>query len=309
MTTTPVPVPLIDPRIDVYGKDGRTGALADLLEFRTIKGNGMSAADLADLITEMGWTDKPKRQIIVEGDDENDAADPLADQTFSLLDERREILGARYPFELVFGRIQLKEGFDLNASPYFALLAITIAHAWRVPCGAVTPEAVMEAVVAEALGQRLAAVGLGTGDRMGTSFVDNLREGAAAIGLAASPDPTPRRVRAKDAGVDTLAGYIWPDGRPGHWLLIGQVTCGRTDIWGTKLTEPKPAIWKGYLQEPIAPQRFLAVPHHVDARFFNFLHSQEEGLVVDRLRLVLALDAISSAVSPVVDAVLLASAA
>lgn len=307
MTTTPVP--LIDPKIDIYGKDGRTGALADLLEFRAIKGNNMSVADLADLITEMGWTSKPKRQIIVEGDDENDAADPLADQTFSLFDERREILGDRYPFELVFGRLQCKVGFDLTTSPYFALLAITIAHAWNVPCGDVTPEAVLEAVVAEALGQKMAAVGLGTGDRKGTSFVENLRDGATAIGLAAAPDPRPRRVRAKDAGVDTLAGFVWADRRPGHWVFIGQVTCGQTDIWTSKLTEPKPAIWKAYLQEALAPQRFLAVPHHVDARFFQFLHQQEEGLVVDRLRLVLALDTISPAVSPVMDAVLLASAA
>jgi len=305
MTATP---PLIDPQIDIYGTDGRTGALADLLEFRAIKGHGMSLADLVDLIDNMGWTRKPTRQIITAAEDEDDAADPLAEQTFSLIDERREVLGDRYPFELVLGQLHVKEGFDLPPSPYIAVLAITIAHAWKINCGATTPEAALESVVAAALKTRMAAVELGTGSRAGKSFVDHLREGAAAIGLSASPNPVSRRVRAQDSGVDTLAGHVWADGRPGHWVFIGQATCGQTDTWAKKLTEPKPALWREYLQELLTPQRFLAVPHHVDGNFFRFLHQQDEGLIVDRLRLVLALEAITDSVSPVVAAVLASAA-
>jgi hypothetical protein len=66
---------------------------------------------------------------------------------------------------------------------------------------------------------------------------------------------------------------------------------------------------EGYLQEPLAPQRFLTVPHHVDTKFFHYLHQQDDGLVVDRLRLVLVLDAVAAEVSPVVEAVLIATAA
>lgn len=294
---------LIDPRIDVYGTDGRTGALADLMEVHAVKGEGMSAADLTDLIDNMGWTTRPTRQIITGEIDEEDA-DSLADQTFSLLNTRRDVLGDRYPFSFHLGKLRVKEGSDLATSPYFAVLAITIAHAWNIDCGTVTPEAVLESVVAMALQSKMAAVGLGTADRNGTPFAENLRLGAAAIGLTASPNPTPRRVRAKDGGVDTLAGHVWADGRPGHWVFIGQVTCGPTGTWSNKLNEPKPALWKEYLQELLPPQRFLAVPHHVDRAFFQMLERQDEALVIDRLRLVLALDATTDSVRPVVNAVL-----
>lgn len=305
---TAASIPLIDPRIDAYGANGRTGALADLIEFRAIKGQGMAVADLADLIHDMGWTTKPTRQILTGDEDAEDAADPLAEQTFSLLDERREVLVDRYPFEVALGRLQVKEHFDLVTSPYFAVLAITIAHAWKVDCGETTPEAALESVVAAALKTKMEAVGLGTGDREGTSFVENLRIGAAAIGLTASPNPVPRSVRAKDGGVDTLAGHVWPDKRLGHWIFIGQATCGQTNTWSSKLCEPKPALWKEYLQELLPPQRFLAVPHHVDGAFFQMLQKQEEALILDRLRLVLALDSVAPSVSPVVTAILASAA-
>ncbi len=299
---------VIDPKIDVYGRDGRTGAIADLIEFRAIKGIRTSAADLADLVVQMDWASLPKRQVLLDASDVDEAPEPLADQTFALLDERRTVLTDKYPFTFSFGQLVLKEEFDLPSSPYMALLAITLAHAWRVPCHP-APEAALEAVVAEALGQILAAVSLGTGDRAGRSFIQTLGDGARSVGLTAAVDPLPRRVRAKDAGVDTLLAHVWPDERPGHLVLIGQVTCGQTDIWSSKLNEPKPAIWKGYLQEPLTPGRFLAVPHHVDARFLQSLHLQDEGMVVDRLRLTLSLASGTASVRPVVDAILAASAA
>ena len=70
--------PVIDPQIDVYGKDGRTSALADLIEFRAIKGLRMSAAELADLVVEMNWSSRPTRQIILTESDVDDAPEPLA---------------------------------------------------------------------------------------------------------------------------------------------------------------------------------------------------------------------------------------
>ena len=81
-----------------------------------------------------------------------------------------------------------------------------------------------------------------------------------------------------------------------------------TETWDSKLTQPKPGHWRGYLQELLDPHRFLAVPHHVDDRFMVDIHTAGDGLVVDRLRLVLALDTVAADVSPVVDAVLASAA-
>lgn len=301
---------LIDPRIDVYGRDGRSGALADLVEFYAIKGLTLTVAELEDLIADMGWSRRPRTQIRFDDDADGDGASPsLASQAFSLIDERSEVLMERYPFVLTSGRLSLAPSCDPRNSAYIALLAITVAHAWKVPCGETSPESVLESVVAEALGLRLAAVGLGTGDRSGLTFAENLRAGADELGLTSMRDPLPRRVRAKDAGVDTLAGHIWHDRRPGQWLMIGQVTCSMTDRWAAKLVEPKPGIWRAYLQEPLHPMRFLAVPHHVDPAFFRFLLQQEEGLVIDRLRIVLLLERAPEGTDEIVQAILLASAA
>lgn len=311
---TSVPTYTIDPRIEVYGRAGRTAALADLIEFRSTKHLSMSSAELADLVVDNGWSSKPLRQIVMADDGEDDTPDSLADQVFALIAQRSEVLGDQYPFEIVLGRPSVKDSFDLKKSPYFALLAITIAHAWKVPCS-VRPEAALEYIVRAALhrpssGKRpwLSAFGMGTAERSGRSFTEALSEGAAVLGLSADPNPTPVSASVQDAGVDVLYSLGWQDGRPGNWVFIGQATCGMTETWGSKLTQPKPGNWRGYLQELLSPRRFLTVPHHVDDRFIFMMHTADDGLVLDRLRLTLALDDVPANVAPVVDAVLASKA-
>ncbi|WP_147795624.1 hypothetical protein [Cellulomonas sp. Y8] len=298
----------IDPRIDIYGGDGRSGALADFVEFRALNGVHNSVADLADLVKDMGWSSRPLRQIITTPDDEGDDPDSMAEQAFGLLAERLDVLQERYPFEFRSGRLYVRALFDVRESSYIQLLAITMAHAWKLDSGEAKPTEVLEFVVRDALTTLVPAVSMGTADRNGKTFKENLRESASALGLTATPNPTPIRVKAKDAGVDTLAGQVWRDGRPGHWVFIGQVTCGQTGTWAAKLGEPKSAIWRDYLQERLLPQRFLAVPHHVDARVLYLLHSSEEGVVLDRLRLVLMSDSVVPQAAPVIDCFLSASA-
>lgn len=304
----------IAPKIDAYGKAGRTGALADLVEFRAIKGTSMTAADLADLVTDNGWTSKPLRQIVLAEDEEDDTPESLADQAFILILQRIEVLEDRYPFELTAGRLVVKDGFNLKASPYIALLAISIAHAWQVPCST-APENALEFLVSAALnrsqtGRRpwSVATGMGTAERAGRTFAEALAESASALGLSADPRPTPISVSARDAGVDTLVGLVWKDNRPGNWVFIGQATCGMTETWSSKLTQPGRGHWRGYLQELLTPHRFLAVPHHVDDRFMVMVHKADDGIVLDRLRLTLSLDGVLAEVTPVVDAVLSSAA-
>jgi hypothetical protein len=127
---------------------------------------------------------------------------------------------------------------------------------------------------------------MGAIDRSERSFVRSVVAGGESLGLQPMTDPLPRKASAKDAGVDTLAGLTWADGRRGgQWLFIGQATVGQSGTWEGKLNEPVPAIWADYMQEPLEPAAFLAVPHHVEGDHLEVLTKSRRGLVLDRLRI------------------------
>jgi hypothetical protein len=276
----------IEPDIDAYGKFARASALADYLEVAALAGRRVTKAALADIIVDNEWVSRPRRQFLLPDNPEDD---PLTwvDATFETISEREVVLGDEYPFEVRGQALALKDSaIDALSSCYIALLSLTVVHAWRLPCS-VAPEEVLEAVVVGALrGVGLSAVGIGTADRS-AGFVASLQTAGRDLGLRPMANPTPRSTRAKDVGVDTLAGVFWRDGRSGgHWTIIGQVTVANSQDWKRKLTEPSPARWAKYLNEPLSPQCFLAVPHHAQEDHLVELMADARGVIVDRLRLV-----------------------
>jgi hypothetical protein len=274
--------------IDAYGTYGRQGALADYLEVAALAGTRVTEAALARSIEEYGWARLPRRQFLtIDNIDEDPAA--WAESVFSTIRERAQLLGERYPFGLERTSLRLRIlHTDLLDSPYLALLAITVLHAWKLtPRGGPLPENVLEDLVARALENRgLLVSRMGARDRASSSFVDAVIEGGKSLGLNPMTDPLPRKRSAKDAGIDTLAGLTWIDGRSGgQWLFVGQVTVGESGTWERKLNEPKPALWAAYMQEPLDPQAFLAVPHHIDGEHLVMMTKPRTGLILDRLRL------------------------
>lgn len=277
---------LIEPDIDRYGEDARVSALADYVELASLAGHRVTRAGLQDLIVDNEWVRRPIRRYL-QTDDVDDDPESWADAVFTMFSEREGQLGDLYPFIERGKALRLKEpGFSRSESPYISLLAVTVVHAWSLPC-AVSPESTLEAIVASTLGMMgVAAVNIGATDR-GTGFVDAVRAGGIALGLRPMPNPRPRSKSAKDAGVDTLAGIVWRDKRPaGHWLFIGQVTIAQSQHWKQKLTQPEPPRWAKYMQESMHPQPFLAVPHHAQDDHIRELMESQRGIVVDRLRLV-----------------------
>lgn len=284
---TATPVQSIDPRIDAYGTTARAGALADYVEASALLGWSMTKAELTDVIEQQDWSQKSRRVVIATADDPETDPTEWSEQAFASISERIDILEDRYPFVSERGALKYAGPADPHDDPYVALLALTIVHAWKVPCS-VDAKEVLETTVAETLsGRSLQVAGMGTGDRVGTSFVDNLRAGGRAVGVKPSDDPRPRRTAVKDAGVDTLASLAYADGRQGQWTFVGQVTCGSSASWMRKLKEPDTETWRGYLQEGLAPQAFLAVPHHIDYQAWEELVTTRAGLLIDRLRICL----------------------
>lgn len=301
---TVAPIHTIDPRIDAYGNRARAGALADYVEASALLGWSMTEADLADVIGQQDWSKLSRRVVIASADDTEEDPAEWAEQAFASIRERMDVLIDRYPFAIERGAPFYAGRPDPGAEPYIALLALTMVHAWKVPCP-VDPKEVLEQTVADTLaGRHLYVAGMGTGDRAGTSFVDNLEIGARAVGLVASKDPRPRAAAAQDAGVDTLASLAYADRRQGQWTFIGQVTCESSAGWVRKLRQPATETWRGYLQEGLAPQAFLAVPHHIDYQAWDELITTRSGLLIDRLRICLHKDATTDAERLLVQALL-----
>src|SRR5215204_4970469 len=100
--------------IDAYGTYARASNLADYVELLALQGETLTLSQLADLIRDQGWTTKmnelfttvpaPHRQESEEEDGPEsigeDEGVPQARRVFNILEQRGDVLGDLYPFEL-----------------------------------------------------------------------------------------------------------------------------------------------------------------------------------------------------------------
>jgi hypothetical protein len=295
---------MIEPDIDAYGKLARASSLADYVELLALSGKRCTRPQLSDLVADR-WNLKKTQMVYVgEGDDED--ADSYADQAFSVIDERIDLLGDRYPFEMIGPRLRIRsrQGLPLD-SPYISLLCITISHAFGV-APAQQPELVFERLLGRALsGQGLLVAELGGLVRAaGNDFAAGVQAAGDDLKIPASAEGVPRRMYANDMGVDLIGHLHWQDSRIGRWTFIGQATCASSDEWKAKIQEPQPAPWAKLLKEHVPPLPFLGVPHHVEKNTLLLLVSENTRLVVDRIRLAMMLDAVTEPERAIIDAVI-----
>ena len=284
------------PEPDTYGQYARASLLADYAELLALNGQPVGRAAIADFLADNDWNlelvqpaevDAPLPEEPEAPPAQLDDADEAASIVFRQLDERRHVLADCYPFELADDTISVRQEIDREANAYVAILALTIAHAFRVASRS-RPEALFEQTVTSVLRTRgLSSVGLGAVRRQAGSFEEALRVACEEVGLRATPDAAPRLARAHDEGVDVLCHIGWEnDLRPGTWGFIGQATVAKSDSWGVKITEPKPHPWARRVGTWILPLPFLAVPHHVERPMMQKLTFDGQAVVLDRLRLV-----------------------
>lgn len=310
----------IQPTIDAYGRYARASNLADYLELLALQGAQLSRSALADLVSDRSWIAKldelfegghlePRGDFEepIEGEDEGTGENPGATQAgrvFDVLDERSELLGDLYPF-VVEDDLRVQEGFDEpRSSPYVGLLAITLAHAHKVETEYDPKQVLEDVVVAALLARGLEAVNVGAIGREGHGFRETVRRSGVALGLQPTPEVAVTLTHAKEEGVDALAHLPWKDGRVGAWVFLGQATCGRSDGWSAKMSEPKPETWKLMLNSGVLPLAFLAVPHHVEPIHWAKLVQDHKNLVLDRIRLTRFRVAVTDPEASIVDAVL-----
>jgi hypothetical protein len=285
----------IAPSIEAYGTYARRSALADILELQAFQRPSLSTAELSDYIRDSGWVRSLGDQFTqVQTEDgsgdlgeEFDASDLAADGVFSILKERKEILGARYPFEVRSGRLCCDNLASFQRG-YALLLAVTVAHSYGLDINGINPRNFFEEVVTSCLSQKgLLAGNLGKARRQTGSLPEAVADISPICKLNPVTDTVLFRRRAQEEGVDVIAHLGWTDSRPFHWVYIVQATCGKSDTWYNKLCEPSEQMWKNILGLKVLPKAVLAVPHHIQRDMTMYLAERGNGerLLLDRLRL------------------------
>lgn len=294
---------MIEADIDRYGALVRPSYLADYMELLALRGLKSTIAQLGDMVEDRWGL---KREIITTPDD--DPGESVANYTeaaFACILERREILGDAYPFIVHESHIEAKPDLDIHASPYVALLALTLAHAYKIQADVDVKQA-FEEIVAEGLaGVGFTVANVGRLSRENSmDFTKTVQAVSSHINVRMDPGAATRRANANDGGVDVVGHLDWGDGRSGRWTVLGQATCGTSDTWEAKLGEPKPEMWKKMMAESVSPTRFLAVPHHVDERAYRLICENNVLAVVDRSKLVPLVSASIDSLRSVVDMVM-----
>lgn len=310
----------IQPTIDAYGRYARASNLADHLELLALLGQRLSRADLADLVSDRSWIAKldelfdggsvqPRGDFDDPGEDEDDGTGDQpgaiqATRVFDVLAERSDLLKELYPFD-VEETLRLRDSTtNPRESPYVALLAMTLAHAHKVTTE-YDPKQVLEDVVVSALSARgLEAINVGAISREGMGFRETVKRSGLAIGLQPTPEVAITLRHAKEEGVDALAHLTWQDVRTGAWVFLGQATCGKSDTWSGKISEPRPETWRLMLNSGVLPLAFLTVPHHIEAAHCAKLMQDHRSVVLDRIRLTRFQGEVTEEQASIIDAVL-----
>ena len=229
-----------------------------------------------------------------DGNEEDEASEPIADAAFVELDDRQSSCGPMggYPFEISNNILAFRHDGDLSLYTFLALLSWFGKDAG--PPGT-NGEKLFEEVCAKA-----AEGYLGSPHVCVKSLVFGFPRRLLPKGFAAALDflcqqlgegKGHRTDRAtlptqKDGKLDIVAWRSFEDRREGQTITFGQCATGRD--WETKATElPPPHIWcnQWMFDSPVVePNRSFFVPHRIDKREWSH-KSRLAGILYDRCRI------------------------
>ena len=308
-------VPDLEPAVDAYGSYARASAIADFLELWALNRQPKSRSDIADYIGDNGWASKlhetfaaPDDSDDADGEDEDLGTDLeiAVGRVFDQIEARNFFLRGEYPFYFDFDSGRLTPS-GAATSPYLALLALTIAHAYRLNTASEKPHAVFEDTVARALNEAgHHSVNFSKMRSAFSNFGDAIKQAATSLSLRVAASEALASKWAWDEGTDVIAqiesGFSAMGGI-GAWTAVGQATCAVSNEWDRKISEVKPPNWERWLDTQVPPQAFLAVPHQAEPRHIEKLVTGNQGVVLDRLRLAAMLRSVSLEETAILDEV------
>lgn len=278
--------------LEIHGQDLRSSCLADYIEAQSAKGiESFTEADLADRIDDSDWHRLLEPKFTggelgvgcVRTGEKQDYSREAAKRVFAIISQRSHILGDKYPFETLHGRLKCKQDEGLV---YLWFLFVSLIHGFKLK-GVPDPALEFEKVVAHSLdGAGLPSMTVGTANQ-GKGFKGRIFSITQRFPhLVEALDGVVHSRHANDGGIDTFGSFLCGnDTRHGHWAFIGQATVGKSDIWKQKIQEAFPNFWRKVFSERIVAIPFFATPHHIQDDYLALLFQNNERCLLDRIRL------------------------
>ena len=215
------------------------------------------------------------------------------DLGLTTMGRRSALLGNAYPFATGAG---IAAKAQASEYPWTSMLLMSPESPTRSNIDLVEAATHLERITAEAL---KALYGPGTSavrfawpseDGRPPEFPDAVRWLASKMRVPVGNSYRPPY--AKDGGVDVVAWRSFPDGRSGFPVLLAQVTLEKDYVH--KASDIDVRVWAGWLALDHAPSTALAIPDVVaTGEDWNALAART--VVLDRIRLALLLDGLTSA--------------
>jgi len=277
--------------LELHGQDLRASCLADHIELQAINGNAFTEAELADYIEDSSWTRLLEPKYVGDGyehaltGERQDRSREAAKRVTEILDRRKALLDAKYPFIKNRGRL---EAIADTGEVYLWFLFVSLCHGFNIK-DIPTPASQFEIAVSNGLNNTgLSAITVGTAG-MGNNFDLRVSQITQEFPhLVPTLDEAVRARSLNDGGIDTFATLrCAKDTRHGHWAFIGQSTVAKSDDWKRKIHEPLPGFWSKVFGERIKPIPFFATPHHIPDDYLHSLFQNHGHCLLDRVRLTL----------------------
>lgn len=312
----------IEPRFEAYGSYLHATYIADFVEVAALRGALVTRATLSNHLEDVGLAAPPPTQLAVfsmeeESEDAEDTidgdahaqlpasiecpsdehADTYAELIFSILNERQELLGERYPFAINRNTLEVVQ--ERSNGAYRLLLEMTMAHVHADDSLKRRIREHFENIVQRYLCSYRLHVQEITRNRSRTgSYSERVANVLRALDRPRTLPGIMVPRRANDGGTDYLATLPIGDFRTSVVALAVQVTCAKSDRWKEKFNEPHCIKWGRLLSSHVNPAPALAVPHHVESDFLRELEEHAGGIVLDRLLLSRGLAEITEADQP-----------
>ncbi|MGM0578378.1 MAG: hypothetical protein ACQEXJ_21820 [Myxococcota bacterium] len=289
---------IIEPDVEAYGSDARASALADVLEVQALTGYSMNKYQLVDYCADANWGRRWADKFSDVGEisaPTSPTATEMAEHAIDCVRSRAELLGPKYPFEILRTGALDRRTDCSDPLAYDLMLAIALAHSYPGVEIGVAPTEFVETVFVRGLCEAgLSAVGLAERRRAGgADYLSVVRSACEEIGLDGDASRAPRRTGAHDGGVDILAHLPLGLRRRSAVAIVAQVTCANSERWGDKFSETRSSMWQAILGNEVSPIPVLALPYHVDHKQLHYLEQGSKGIVLDRLAIAALLNSLT----------------
>ena len=210
------------------------------------------------------------------------------DSAFQVMQKRKSLFGAKYPFLCESNYICQKTSDVMDAYSTFLMLSApsSLRHvsAWSVSTAAKIMEHAVERCFAGFFGEGTSSVNFGF-----PSEIDRPSDFSQAVTWLSQRTGIPvgagyRAARFKDGGVDIFVWKAFQDGKPGVPLLLLQCTIQEKFV--DKISDVDRRLWSSWLSSDIDPVVGLCVPNVV-TNIEVWSEVTTRGLLFDRTRLVL----------------------